>query len=154
MVSSEKKQASLKSIKGVVYFFLTFFLAFLAIAAYFEICQYPDNEVYANLGFKGVIGSLLAVGLLKLAEALTGDGTSLLMRLSQGSIFLLCLCAALGTVRFYSVEILGISGGLSLLGYGLLASSMTLILTGTIKLGEPYAMVEAEVEVKQEGAGD
>jgi hypothetical protein len=85
--------------------------------------------------------SLLAVGLLKLAEAITGDGASILMRLSQGSIFLLCLCAALGTVGFYSVEILGLSGGLSLLGYGLLASSMILILTPTIKLGEAYAMV-------------
>ncbi|NBC84656.1 MAG: hypothetical protein GVY25_00490 [Bacteroidetes bacterium] len=141
MVSSEKKQVSLKRIKGVVYFFSSFFLALLAIAAYFEIYQYPDNEAYLNLGFKGVIGSLLAVGFLKLAQAITGDGASILMRLFQGSIFLLCLCAALGTVGFYSVEILGLSGGLSLLGYGLLASSMILILTGTIKLGEAYATV-------------
>ncbi len=57
-------------------FFLAIFGALIAIGRLFEVLQYPDHQLYIQLGLLGGAAALTIAGLLMLMEAYAMDRTN------------------------------------------------------------------------------
>jgi hypothetical protein len=144
MSEEQRSQTTAERIARVLWFFLCISGANAALGQFFRILQLPNDALYLQLGCFMGAAAMAAMGLLQLVEALISTESPTIVRVTKGWLFVLNLCGAAVIVAMYLFEVAGKTGlayGQFLL-YALVSVAAALLVTGTLKLGEAFALRE------------
>jgi hypothetical protein len=135
MDPEEQQRRIVERVIGIMWFFLYLFGASAALGVLFLRAQYPNWELFMQLGFVGGAAAMVTTGVLKLAQAFIGDEQPVLQRLSHVTGFFVGILGALLTLGVL-FEILQYPNADFFLRTGLLGGAAAFVAAGALKLGE------------------